>query len=156
MTDPDIGLLDSDETRSRAVVGHPLHPMVVPFPIAFLSAAFLTDLLFLRTQDRFWARASQALLVGGTATGAVAAPLGLVDFLTVPAARRAPEAWLHGLGNVAALGLAVVNVRERLDDAEEGARRGWLLSGAAAALLAVTGWLGGELSYRRSVGVDPR
>ena len=157
MTEADISLLERDRTRSRAaVVGHPLHPMLVPFPIAFLSAAFLTDIAFLRTRDRFWAKASRALLASGTATAALAAPLGLIDFVSVPAARRAPEAWLHGLGNAVVLGLAVINLGERLDAPEEGVRRGWLLSGAAGALLGVTGWLGGELSYRHSVGVDPR
>lgn len=33
---------------------------------------------------------------------------------------------------------------------------GLVLSSTIGALLAVTGWYGGELSYRHLVGVDPR
>jgi uncharacterized membrane protein len=51
---------------STAVIfGRPIHPMLVVFPIGFLVGALATDLAFWRTNDRFWARASEWLLGAG-------------------------------------------------------------------------------------------
>lgn len=45
-----------------AIAGHPLHPLTVIFPIAFLAAALGTDLGYWLTEDFFWARASLWLI----------------------------------------------------------------------------------------------
>ena len=55
-----------------AIARHPIHPMVVPFPIAFLLAVVATDVTFLLTGDEFWARASLWLAGGGTGLGVLA------------------------------------------------------------------------------------
>src|SRR5690606_39681502 len=45
--------------RSKAsIMGHPIHPMIIPFPIAFLVGLFVTDIVYLATEDRFWAHLS--------------------------------------------------------------------------------------------------
>ena len=62
---------------STAKVGtHPLHPMLIPFPVAFLVGAFVTDLAFIGTGDGFWARASIWLLGAGIVMALVAALAG--------------------------------------------------------------------------------
>ena len=138
---------------TAAIAGHPIHPMLVPLPIGLLSAAAVSDLAAVATGDRFFARASRLLLGGGIATALTAAPFGAVDFLTIDAARRRPEAWLHGLGNLGVVAISGVNLALRRQGDAKVTRTGVALSAAAAFMLLVTGWLGGELSYRHRIGV---
>ena len=44
--------------RNAAIAGHPLHSLMVTFPIAFFVGAFLTDVAYWSIGDPFWARAS--------------------------------------------------------------------------------------------------
>ncbi len=45
--------------RSTAkIAGHPIHPMVIPFPITFFVSTFVCDLVFWRTEDSIWATAA--------------------------------------------------------------------------------------------------
>src|SRR4051812_45777060 len=55
---------------TAAIVGHPIHPMMIPYPIAFLTAVVATDLAARATRDPFWSRASRLLLGAGIASGA--------------------------------------------------------------------------------------
>ncbi|HEY8506635.1 MAG TPA: DUF2231 domain-containing protein [Gemmataceae bacterium] len=143
-----------DAPSTAAVLGHPLHPAMIPFPIAFLTGALATDLAFWGTSDPFWARVSFWLLAAGLVTGAVAAVLGLIDFLTIPRARNLTVGWVHFLGNAAALVLAAVTLGMRWEDPAAAVLPwGLVLTAAIAVLLAVTGWAGGELSYRHRIGV---
>ncbi len=146
-----------DSTRgipsTAAIGGHPIHPMLVPFPIAFLVAALVTDIAFAVTNDLFWARVSMWLLGGGLVMGALAALAGLTDFLTIRRARQA-VGWFHFLGNAAALLIALANLWMRID--QPGAAvlpTGLVLSAIVVGILLVTGWLGGELAYRHKIGV---
>lgn len=140
---------------SRAAVkGHPLHPMLVPFPIAFLVAAFLTDVAYWSSADLFWARASLWLIGAGLAGGVLAALLGLVDFLSIRRAREHAVGWIHFLGNASVVVLALVNLMLRRQDMTAAVVPvGLLLSAVTVALLLVTGWCGGELAYRHRIGV---
>ncbi len=141
-------------TSTAAIAKHPIHPMLVPMPIGLLTAAAATDVGYWLTGDRFWARASRWLIGGGIATGGSAALFGLTDFLTLRRPRERPEGWIHGGGNMLALAISAVSLRLRLAD-EERAIVPWgiTLSALTAMILAVTGWLGGELSYRHKIGV---
>jgi uncharacterized membrane protein len=135
-----------------AVNRHPLHPMLVPLPIGFLVGALIGDILFVAIDDPFWARGAFWLLFGGVVTGLVA---GLVDLLGIQRARRLTMAWVHGVGNILALVLAIINVVSRWSDyGASGNSTGLVLSIAVVLMLLVTGWLGGELSYRHGIGVS--
>ena len=70
--------------RSRVVVvGHPLHPMLIPFPFAFLTGAVAFDLAgWALESTAFWTTGAY-LAAAGVATGLLAAVPGLVDYLTV-------------------------------------------------------------------------
>ncbi|MGK9170992.1 DUF2231 domain-containing protein [Inquilinus limosus] len=128
--------------------------MLIPFPLALLVSALATDLAFWGTGDLFWARASLWLVGAGMVTGLAAAVFGLTDFLTIARARQHALGWLHFLGNVAALGLSLVSWLFRLGDAAAAVLPwGLVLSAVVAATLGVTGWAGGELSYRHRIGV---
>ena len=148
-------MADHTPVRSTAAIaGHPIHPMLVPLPIGLLSAAFASDLAYLWTGDRFWARASRWLTGGGVLTGASAALFGLTDFVTLRRPREHLEGWLHAGGNVVVLALGVASLRLRLADGDRAiVPWGLALSGLSATILTVTGWLGGELSYRYKIGV---
>jgi len=140
---------------TAAIAGHPLHPMIVPFPIAFLVGALVTDIVFLRgAGDPFWARASEWLLGAGLVMGALAAVLGLIDFLTIERARSLAAAWVHFLGNALVLALSLWNLLERTNAATlTVTETGVVLSAIVVAMLLVTGWLGGEMAYRHRIGV---
>ncbi|UFP92692.1 DUF2231 domain-containing protein [Gloeobacter morelensis MG652769] len=137
-----------------AVAGHPLHPVIVTFPIAFLVAAFGSDLGYYLTQDPFWARASQWLLGAGIAGGVLAAITGMTDFLRIKRVQARSAGWIHMATNVVVLGIAVLNFLPRIDDPVGPILPlGIVASAVVAALLGVSGWFGGELSFRHKVGV---
>jgi uncharacterized membrane protein len=140
--------------RSTASInGHPIHPMLVPFPIAFLVGALATDLAAMGTGDPFWPAASKWLLGAGLVMGALAAVFGLIDFLTISRARTGHAGWVHFLGNATALVLALVNLLLRLGQAGPATGGELALSVIVVLVLLVTGWLGGELAYRYKIGV---
>lgn len=141
--------------RSTAAIGgHPIHPMLVPFPIAFLVGTLVTDLAFWGTSDPFWARASAWLVGAGVVMGLLAAVFGFIDFVTIERARRGSTGWVHALGNLLAVGLSFVSLLLRIGDAKAGILPGGLvLSAIVVAILLVTGWMGGELAYRFKIGV---
>jgi uncharacterized membrane protein len=151
---PARGLRKPPVPSLAAIAGHPLHPMVVPLPIGALTFALVSDLAYVATGDRFWARASTVLLGTGIATGALAGALGATDFTGREQIREHPEAWLHAGGNVAALALSAASLASRRSDPARAIMPiGLGLSLLTGAILAVTGWLGGELSYRHRIGV---
>jgi uncharacterized membrane protein len=109
--------------------------------------------VFQATNNVFWADVSFWLLLVGVVTGAAAAIPGMIDFSTIDRVRRLTSAWVHAGGNIVAMVLATINLSLRWSDPAAGAQ-GWGLglSLVTVALLGVTGWLGGELSYRHRVG----
>jgi uncharacterized membrane protein len=102
---------------TAAIKGHPLHPMLVPFPIAFLVGALASDHAFQESGDPFWARASAWLIGAGVVMGALAAVAGLADFLGSNRVRSITAAWVHFLGNAIAMLLAIWNLVLRLGEA---------------------------------------
>ncbi|MBB4039654.1 putative membrane protein [Microvirga flocculans] len=138
---------------TAAIAGHPLHHMLVAFPIAFLIGAFGTDIAFTLTQDPFWAQGAYWLLIAGIVTAVVAAIPGMVDFVTIDRVRNLWISWAHMAVNLTVVALALVNVGVRLYNPIGGLQEwGIWLSGAQTALLLFSGWLGGEMSYRYGIG----
>ena len=109
---------------TAAVFRHPIHPMLIPFPIASLIGALVTDIAFWATNHGFWADVSFCLLLTGVVTGAVAAIPGMVDFSTIDRVRRLTSAWVHAGGNIVAMALAIINLSLRSTDVAAGAQ-GW-------------------------------
>jgi uncharacterized membrane protein len=136
--------------------GHPIHPMLIPLPITTLAGALITDLVFIFTQDSFWARMSFWLLGAGVVTGIAAAVVGLIDFWSNSRIRALGSAWVHMLVNAAALLIAIVNLVSRTNAPNDRVSTlGVLLSAASALVLVVGGWFGGELVFRHRVAVQP-
>ena len=145
---------DSGIASTVAIAGHPFHPLLVTFPIAFLVGAAGTDFGYWLTQDPFWARASLWLLGVGFASGLLAALTGIMDFLKIDRVRKRSAGWIHLVGNITALALTLLNWLLRVNHPAEAVLPiGIILSVLVATLLGVTGWYGAELAYRHKVGV---
>jgi uncharacterized membrane protein len=145
---------DSGIPSTVAIAGHPLHPLIVTFPIAFLTGAFGADLGYWLTSDPFWARAALWLIGSGFIAGLVAALTGMLDFLKIDRVRKHSAGWTHMLGNVTAMVLTLVNWGIRWNNVEDAVLPvGIVLSLIVASLLAITGWYGAELVYRHKIAV---
>ena len=142
--------------KTTAALGdHPIHPMLIPFPVAFLVAAPIADLAFIGTGDGFWARAAMWLLGAGIVMALVAAVAGFTDFLSEPRIRSLNDAWYHMAGNLLAVVLAMINFGLRYAQGEEAAIKPWgvVLSLIVVGILLFTGWKGWEMVYRHRVGI---
>lgn len=143
--------------QSTAVVGgHPIHPMLVPFPIVCFIGAFVTDIFFAYGAGDGWADASNWLLGFGLATAALAAVAGLTDYLGSDRLRRSGVALKHMIANVTAVVIEAVNLLIRLTNPDSVLNIGIFLSGLVVLILLYSGWLGGELVYVHRVGVHDR
>lgn len=141
-------------SSTMSIAGHPIHPILIPYPIAFLSGAFITDLVYWITNNPFWAQASVWLIGAGLVMGALAAVVGLIDFLTIERAREPIDGWIHFLGMLGVEILAIVNLFLRPGDPAAAILPwGLILSAVTAGLLGIAGWFGGELAYRHMIGV---
>jgi uncharacterized membrane protein len=142
---------------TAAIAGHPIHPMLIPLPIASLVGALVADIIYAVNKRWFWSEAATRLTLAGFITGVVAAIFGGIDFWTIRRVQEIRIAWIHMIGNAIALLLALISLRVRVGNPRSGtARTGLILSVLINLILVVTGWLGGELSYRHKVGVNSR
>lgn len=144
----------SSPDSTAKIAGHPIHPMIIPFPIASFVGAFITDLVYWAQGGDIWALASMWLLGAGLATALLAAIAGLVDFTTQKAIREHRAAWIHMIGNISIVALQIVNFLIRMGDPPAAVTPwGLSLSFVAFVGLHVTGWMGWSLVYRHGVAV---
>ncbi|HET7317148.1 MAG TPA: DUF2231 domain-containing protein [Sphingomicrobium sp.] len=136
--------------------GHPIHPMLIPFPIVCFVGTLVTDIVFLNNHDPGWATASRYLLGIGIIMGLAAAAAGLTDFMGDDRIRRLGDAVKHMLANVTAVVLSVVNFFIRLDNNDAISGIGIILSAVVVLILLYSGWKGGDLVFRHGIGVDDR
>lgn len=137
-----------------AIRKHPLHPMLVVFPIAFLAVVVASDIAFLWSGLAFWARMSMVLSAGGLVMGILAALAGTADLLLIRVVRRHVSAWTHALSGVMVLAMAAANTWLRWHDPVAAVWPwGLVLSSLMAVLVGVAGWLGGGLSFHHGIGV---
>jgi uncharacterized membrane protein len=144
----------SNPKSTASIAGHPVHPMLIPFPIAFFVAAFVCDVAYWRTGDPFWATAALWLLGSGLVMAALAAVIGLIDVLGEPRIQALNDIWWHAGGNIIAVGIGLFNFYLRFTSGEAVViPTGLLLSLIVVCILVVTGWKGWNLVYRHRVGV---
>jgi uncharacterized membrane protein len=142
------------ESRAK-LFGHPIHPMLIPFPLGLLATSLVFDVIHRLTGNEPWAEVAYWMIVAGIIGGLAAAPFGWIDWFAIPDGTRAKSIGLwHGVGNVVVLALFVVSWFLRRDAPAEPGILAFVLSLAGVALAVVTGWLGGELVDRLGVGVD--
>lgn len=145
--------------RSRAhLKSHPLHPILVTFPIALWTAALLADLAgVLLNHGLLWAAGFFAI-IGGAIGAVLAAIAGTVDlFSVVPPMSSAKKRGLtHGLINTGVLIAFLVIAYERGDAYARPQNIQLFFEGIAVVAMMGSGWLGGTLVYRNQIGVDHR
>jgi nitrite reductase/ring-hydroxylating ferredoxin subunit/uncharacterized membrane protein len=143
--------------RSHASIqGHPIHPMLIVYPFAFLTGAFGFSLAAAASRNRELRTVANYLIPTGIATGLLAAVPGIVDYLNVvpPKSSGKERATKHALLNTSALGLFTASWLL----GRAGTRRAvpLLLQGLGSAAMSVAGYMGGTLVYRNQIGVDHR
>lgn len=146
-----------DNPRSTArVFGHPIHAMLVPFPITCFIGALLTDLAYVGSANVMWSNFSIWLITAGLVMGGFAALAGIIDYAGDRRVRAAGPATLHMILNISVFVIELFNafVHSR-DGWTSVVPTGLTLSIISVALLAVSAWLGASLVYKHRVGVRP-
>lgn len=142
------------EARAK-LFGHPIHQMLVVFPVGLLATALFFDVLALAVGHEGLFTASFYMIAAGVIFGLLAAVFGLIDFLAIPGGTRAKRIGrLHGIGNVVVVVLFAASWLLRRDTPADPPTLAIVLAAAGAALATLTAWLGGELVDRLGVGVD--
>lgn len=142
------------------IAGHPIHPMLIPFPIAFYTTTVAALIAFTQTGDGFWFRVALYANIAGVVTGALAAIPGAIDaFAGIPQRTRARStAVLHGALNALTLVLFVIGLSQlwghRLNRVPD-VSLGLVLGGLGLVLMLVAGALGWKLVQTHHVGVEP-
>jgi uncharacterized membrane protein len=135
--------------------GHPVHPMLVVFPLGLFWTAIIFDIIRLIGGNPTWGQVSFYLIAAGVIGGLVAAVFGLTDWLAIesgtPPKRIGAK---HGLLNVLVVLLFAVSWWFRSTDPNQPSGLALTLSFLGFLLSLYTGWLGGELVYGHGVGVD--
>ena len=142
------------ESRAK-LLGHPIHPMLIVFPLGLLATAVAFDIVGLSTGDSEWYRISFWMIAAGIIGGLLSAVFGTIDWWAIPNNTRAKRiGLLHGVGNVVVVGLFIASWFLRRPAPENPGDVAFGLAFVAVALALVTGWLGGELVDRLGVGID--
>lgn len=142
------------ESRAK-LFGHPIHPMLIPFPLGLFITSLVFDVVYLLTDNGKWSEIAFWMIAAGVIGGLLAAVFGLIDWLAIPSGTRAKRIGLwHGAGNVVVVVLFIVSWLLRADAPGEPGAIPIVLSLLGVGLAGLTGWLGGELVDRLGVGVD--
>jgi uncharacterized membrane protein/nitrite reductase/ring-hydroxylating ferredoxin subunit len=145
--------------RSKAAISsHPIHPMLVAFPIALWVMAFIFDLIGIaRGNAGLWA-AGFYCLVAGCIGAALAAVPGVIDWLLVvpPKSSAKNRGLLHGSLNVVVLLLFIAVAYRQGSPLTQPDGLNLVLMAIGVVVLGFSGWLGGTLVYRNQIGVDRR
>ena len=137
-----------------SIAKHPIHPMLIVFPIGLWVFSFVCDVVFRITQLPLWSDIAFYTMAGGIIGAILAALPGFIDMLAIRDPQPRKIAWTHMVLNLLAVVLFAVNLYLRtMSDA--GATIPFVLLLIGVCVLAVSGWLGGELAYVHRVGVQP-
>ncbi len=141
-----------------SIKGHPIHPMLIAFPVAFLVSAFGCNLIGALFGMPAWWTTGAWLALAGIIAALVAAVPGIVDYIyTVPpnSSAKTRATW-HMVVNFGAVGLFIVAWILRGSASAEPGGAVILLEAGGLVLLSSGGWMGGTLVYRNMIGVNHR
>jgi uncharacterized membrane protein len=137
------------------IAGHPVHPMLIVFPLGLLATSVIFDIITLSTSDGKWSTMAWYMIGAGILGGLLAAVFGLIDWMGIPSNTRAKAVGLwHGGLNVLVVLLFAGSWMLRRPDLATPTGLALALSFAAVVIAVVAGWFGGELVDRLGVGVD--
>ena len=136
-----------------AVVGHPIHVMMVHFPVAFVVATLGVDLFYWWAADPFWVRVG--LWAAGAAfwTGVAASIVGTAELLLVRGIRLQEASWSHAVAAMTLVAIAGANWGLRLLYHESILPHGLALSALGSVMVGFAGWHGGKLVFDHGIGI---
>jgi uncharacterized membrane protein len=144
-----------------SIGGHPVHPMIIPFPIALWVFSLIADVIYLWRGNPVWRDyvAFYALL-GGIIGAAVAAVPGLIDWLSLTDKAVVKLANWHARLNVIALLVFASSLYLRTTSGSGLVSGSYTiplaLSVFGVILITISGWLGGEMVFKHGVAVEAR
>jgi uncharacterized membrane protein len=142
------------ESKAK-LFGHPIHPILIVFPLGLFATAAIFDVMSMVTENSFWTGMAYYLIYAGIIGGLSAALFGFIDYLAIPRGTRAKSiGLLHGVGNVIVVALFIGSCMLRRPSPADPSALALTLSFTGIVLSLLTGWLGGELVDRLGVGVD--
>jgi len=137
-----------------SIAKHPIHPMLVPFPIALWIFSFVSDLVYaLNWGGALWKDIAFVTMAGGVIGALVAAVPGYLDYRSVKAPDVQRIGRWHMILNLSIAILFTINLWLRVGN-DAGATLPVILSFLGIAMLGISGWLGGELVYVHGVSVE--
>ena len=143
--------------RSKASIGgHPIHPMLIPFPLALWATSFAVDVLFYFLRHPTLLVIAKFMIAAGCIGAIAAAVPGFIDWLAIKDGDVKKVANWHARLNIAALVVFAISLFLRMGSYSEFVGRKltipFLLSLVGVILISISGWLGGELAFRYGVG----
>ena len=141
-------------SKTTKAFGHPIHQMLIVFPLGLLATSVIFDILYFSRNEVNFGIASYYMLAAGIIGALLAAIFGFMDWLNVPANTRASSvATWHGGGNVVVTLLFLISWYLRRDMLiPDSTTLTFAVVGLLLALM--TAWMGGELVNRLGIGVD--
>jgi uncharacterized membrane protein len=140
------------------IAGHPVHPMLVAFPVAFYTATLVCYIVYTSNDDPFWFRVGVVANIAGVAMAALAAIPGFIDWLYIPKDSSAKKTgFFHMVFNVIALvcfAVAAWIMCPKWNDSVPEMALAIALSAVGFILTMVAGFLGWTLVQKHHVGVD--
>ena len=141
------------ESKAK-ILGHPVHQILIVFPLGLLATAVIFDVTHLLGAGPTMVAVAYWTMAAGIVGALVAAPFGTIDWLAIPPDTRAKRIGaMHGIGNLVVSALFIASWLLRPDDRTAPGALALALSFGGAALALLTAWLGGELVSRLGIGV---
>src|SRR5688572_10289804 len=144
-----------------SIGGHPIHPMIIPFPIALWFFSLIADVIYLWRGNPLWRDwIAFYTLLGGIIGAAVAAVPGFIDWLSLKDREVVKIANWHARLNVIALVIFAISFYLRTRSGAGLVSGSYTIPVATSVvgiiLITISGWLGGEMVFRHGVAVDER
>ena len=142
-----------DLASAIALMGHPIHAMLVHFPIALVIATLGSDLFYWLTGDPFFQRTGLWAAGFAFGTGLLASLVGTAELLLVKGIRVRVASWNHAIAAMTLLAVMAANWGVRLAAPDTVLPHGLFLSVLATGLAGLAGWHGGKLVFDHGVGI---
>ena len=140
-----------------SVRNHPIHPMLIVFPIGLWVFSLVCDVIYhAGAHDPFWKAAAFYAMAGGIIGALLAAIPGFIDYLSMRERQVKKIATTHMVLNLIVVALFLFNLGLRYNGSPSNEMFGVALSVIGIAVLCVSGWLGGSLVYEHGVGISLR
>lgn len=144
---------EQDISSSIAVAGHPIHAMLVHFPIAFVVATLGVDILYWWSADPFWVQVGLWSAGAAFVFGVLASVVGTLELLAVPGIRVRVASWNHAIAAMVLVAITAANAGLRIFGTHDILPNGLMLSALGTMAVAFAGWHGGKLVFDHGVGL---